>query len=154
MGVPSHNSILWETGRFPIRWLRYDCVSKACFTLGVRANVQPKSSIPIGAKSWNWPQGLYTRSQGWNRKETFQSAPSTNKCWTLWPCIGPKAGKRIPSNLGGQFATLGANVPEFINMLMSMFYHLLVTLGQFATQKCSKLDPQGFLALTPSVKWA
>ncbi len=27
----------------------------ARFTLGVRANVQPKSSIPIGAKSWNQP---------------------------------------------------------------------------------------------------
>jgi hypothetical protein len=25
----------------------------------------------------------------------------------LWPCIGPKAGKRILSNLGGQFETLG-----------------------------------------------
>jgi len=35
--------------------------------------------------------------------------------------IGPKAEKRIPSNLGGQFATLGTNVPAFINILMSMF---------------------------------
>jgi hypothetical protein len=26
----------------------------------------------------------------------------------LCPCIGPKARKRIPLNLGGQFATLGA----------------------------------------------
>jgi len=32
-----------------------------------------------------------------------------------------KAGKRIPSNLGSQFATLGANVPAFINILASMF---------------------------------
>jgi hypothetical protein len=29
-------------------------------------------------------------------------------------CIGPKGGKRIPWNLGGQFATLGANVSAFI----------------------------------------
>jgi hypothetical protein len=64
---------------------------------------------------------FYTRSQCWNRKKKFQSAPSYNKRWTLWPCIGPKAEKRIPSNLGGQFATLGANVPAFINILTSMF---------------------------------
>jgi hypothetical protein len=35
-----------------------------------------------------------------------------------WP---PKAGKRIPFNSGGQFATLGAKVPAFINILTSMF---------------------------------
>jgi len=29
----------------------------------------------------------------------------------------PKADKKIPSNLGGQFATLGANVVTFINNL-------------------------------------
>jgi hypothetical protein len=29
----------------------------------------------------------------------------------------PKADKKIPSNLGGQFATFGANVLAFINNL-------------------------------------
>jgi len=29
--------------------------------------------------------------------------------------------KRIPSNLGGQFGTLGTNIPAFINILTSMF---------------------------------
>jgi hypothetical protein len=81
-------------------------------------------------KSWNQSQGLYTRCQGWNRKKTCGSAPSTIKCWTLWPCIGPKAEKRIPSSLGGQFATPAVNVLAFIS-----------NLGQFATQKCSKLAP-------------
>jgi hypothetical protein len=38
--------------------------NKAHFTLGVRANVQPKSSIPIGAKVEISPKGFYTRSQG------------------------------------------------------------------------------------------
>ncbi len=33
----------------------------------------------------------------------------------------PRLGKRIPSNLGGQFATLGADGPAFINILTSMF---------------------------------
>jgi hypothetical protein len=39
----------------------------------------------------------------------------------LWPCIDPKAEKRIPLNLGSQFATLLANVPTFINILAPMF---------------------------------
>jgi hypothetical protein len=37
---------------------------EAQFTPGVRANVQPKSSIPIGAKVEISPKGFYTRSQG------------------------------------------------------------------------------------------
>jgi hypothetical protein len=44
--------------RFPIRWLRYNCVSKASITLGVRANVEPKSSIPIGPKVEIGPKGF------------------------------------------------------------------------------------------------
>jgi hypothetical protein len=72
-------------------------------------------------KSWNQPQGLYTRSQGWTRNNLFNLPKVTNKCWTLWPCIGPKAGKRIPSNLAVWFATLRANVSAFINILTSMF---------------------------------
>jgi hypothetical protein len=34
-----------------------------------------------------------------------------------WP---PRQKKRIPSNLGDQFATLGENVVAFINFLTSM----------------------------------
>jgi hypothetical protein len=47
--------------------------------------------------------------------------------------IGPEAENRISSNLGSQFATLGANVPTFINILTFMFYHLLVIWGQTTT---------------------
>ncbi len=47
--------------------------------------------------------------------------------------IGPKAEKKILSNLGSQFATLGANVREFINILTLMFYHLLVIWSQTTT---------------------
>jgi hypothetical protein len=37
--------------------------------------------------------------------------------------LAPKAEKkrRIPSNLGSQFATLDANVPTFIDILTPMF---------------------------------
>jgi hypothetical protein len=34
--------------------------------------------------------------------------------------LAPRLKKRIPSNLGGQFATLGANVPAFINILTNI----------------------------------
>jgi hypothetical protein len=47
--------------------------------------------------------------------------------------FGPKAGKKLFSNLGSQFATLGANVPAFINILTLMFYHLLEIWGQTTT---------------------
>jgi hypothetical protein len=39
-------------------------IGKAPFTLGVTANIQPNSSIPIGAKVEISSKGLYTRSQG------------------------------------------------------------------------------------------
>jgi hypothetical protein len=64
---------------------------------------------------------LYTRSQGWNRKNIFNLPQLLVKCWTFWPCIGTNCGKRIPLNLGSQFATLGVNVSTFINILTSMF---------------------------------
>jgi uncharacterized membrane protein len=41
--------------------------------------------------------------------------------------------KKILSNLGSQFATLGANVPAFINILTLMFYLLFVIWGQTMT---------------------
>ncbi len=37
----------------------------------------------------------------------FNLPQVTNKCSTLWPCIGPKTEKKILWNLGSQFATLG-----------------------------------------------
>jgi hypothetical protein len=58
--------------------------------------------------------------------------------------VGPKAEKRIPVNLGSQFATLGANIPAIINILKTMFYHLLITWGQTTIQKGSKLAPSFF----------
>jgi hypothetical protein len=35
--------------------------------------------------------------------------------------LAPRLKKGLPSNLGSQFATLGANVAAFINILTSMF---------------------------------
>jgi len=47
--------------------------------------------------------------------------------------IGPKAEKRIPTNLGGQFATVGANVPAFIS-----------NLGPICNPKMLKVGPKIF----------
>jgi hypothetical protein len=35
--------------------------------------------------------------------------------------LAPRLEEKMISNLGGQFATLGAKVPSFINILTSMF---------------------------------
>jgi hypothetical protein len=35
--------------------------------------------------------------------------------------LAPRLKKRMPWNLGSQFATLGPNVPAFVNILRSTF---------------------------------
>jgi hypothetical protein len=95
--------------------------TQAHFTLWVWANVQPESSIPIDGKVKISPKGFTRGVKAELEKSLFNLPQVTNKSWVLWACIGPKAGKRIPSNLGAQFATLGANVWAFINILTSMF---------------------------------
>jgi len=62
-----------------------------------------------------------------------------------------EARKRIPSNLGGQFATLGANVQAFINILMCVLT-FINNLGPICKPKMLKVGPKLFWALTPSVK--
>ncbi len=62
---------------------------KGRFTLGFRAHVPPKSSIPIDAKV-EISQGLHSsRRQSWNRKKKFNLPHLTNECWTLWPSYWP-----------------------------------------------------------------
>jgi len=57
--------------------------------------------------------------------------------------FAPRLEKRIPSNLGGQFATLGTYVSAFIS-----------NLGPICNSKKAQNWPQFFWALTPSVKRA
>jgi hypothetical protein len=66
--------------------------------------------------------------------------------------LAPRLKKRIPLNLGSQFATLGANVPAFINILKTIFYHLLVTWGQTTSQKKAQSWPKVFSTQIYSVK--
>jgi len=96
-------------------------------------------------KNLNQPQGAYNRSQGWNRKSILNLPQLTNINVELYGLLlALRLKKRIPPDLGSQFATLGANVRAFINIMRSLFYHLLVTLGQTTSQRCSKLAPKPF----------
>jgi hypothetical protein len=62
-------------------------------------------------KSWKQPQGLYTRSQGWNRKKIFSICPKLLINTELYGLVlAPRLKKRIPSNLGSQFASLVENL--------------------------------------------
>jgi hypothetical protein len=50
-------------------------MSNARFTLGVRANVQPKSSIPIGSKVEISPQGFALGVTAEIEKKNFSICP-------------------------------------------------------------------------------
>jgi len=95
--------------------------SKARFILGVRANVQPKSSIPIGTKVEISLKGFtqWVKAEIENKNFNLPQVLINAELYGL--VVAPTLEKRIQSNLGGQFATLGANVPAIINILTSMF---------------------------------
>jgi hypothetical protein len=59
---------------------------------GVKPTVQLKSSIPSGAKVEVSTKGFTQGVKAEIEKIFFNLlAHVTNKCSTLWPCIGPKA---------------------------------------------------------------
>jgi hypothetical protein len=53
-----------------------------------------------------------------------QKAKTLSKVMALY---WPQGWKKITSNLGDQYVTLEASVLAFINLLMSMFYHSLIS---------------------------
>jgi len=62
--------------------------------------VQLKSSIPIGAKVEISPKGLALGVKAETQKNIFNLLQVTKKCWTLWPCIGPKGEKTSTIKFG------------------------------------------------------
>jgi hypothetical protein len=68
-------------------------LNQARFTLGVWANVQPKSSIPIGAKDEISPKG-FTLGVKAEIEKNFSMCP---KLLINAELYGPEAEKRIPS---------------------------------------------------------
>jgi hypothetical protein len=95
--------------------------TQARFTLRVRVHVQPKSSIPIGAKVEISPKGLTLRVKA-DIEKSFSICPKLLINAEHYGLVLTRRRKqRIPPNLGSQFATLWANVPALINILTSMF---------------------------------
>jgi hypothetical protein len=116
--------------------------SKVSFTLGVRANVQPKSSIPIGAKVEITAQGLYyIRSQGWNRKKELFNLPKvTNKCCTLWALHWPQRWKKDTVQFGRQICN--PRGPMFEHLLLLVWTPCLMHRCVYLTVHITKLQLQ------------
>ncbi len=104
----------------------------------------PKSSIPICAKVEITPPELYIRSQGWNRKKLFNLPQVLINVELYGLVLAWRLNQGIPSNLRGQFATLGANVPASINILTSMFSHFNNNLRPICNSKMLKVGPMIF----------
>jgi hypothetical protein len=104
----------------------------------------PNQAFLLVQKLKSSPKGFMLGVKAEYRNDFFNLPQVTNKCWTLWPCIGPKAEKGIPSNSGSQFVTLGTNLPAFITILTSMLYHLSVNLGPNNKPKMLKIGPEFF----------
>jgi hypothetical protein len=88
-----------------------------CFTLGVKANVKPKSSNPTHAKNLISPKGLTIGIKA-SKKNISPNLLINVGLYGL--VLAPKVDKRIPSKLGHQIAMLGANIATFINILTLM----------------------------------
>jgi hypothetical protein len=75
-----------------------------------KLEISPPSAFTLGVKA--------------ELEKNFSICPKLLRNAELYELVlAPRLGKkkRIQSNLGGQCATLGANVSAFINILMSMF---------------------------------
>jgi hypothetical protein len=96
---------------------------KALFTLGVRANVKPKSSIPIGAKVETSPKGFTLGVKAKMEKKNFSICPKLLINAELYGLVllAPRLEKGYHQIWEANLQTLGANVPAFINILTSMF---------------------------------
>jgi hypothetical protein len=89
---------------------------KLPFTPGVQVKVQLTSRIPIGAKVEISLESLLGFKTEIGKKK-FNLPQGTNKCGTLWPCIGPKAEKGDQQIWGASLQPCGAYVPAFIRNL-------------------------------------
>jgi hypothetical protein len=74
------------------------------FRPGVQAKVQLTSSIPIGAEVEISLKSLLGVKTEIGEKK-FNLSQVTNKCRTLWPCIGPKAknGNQLYGNFQNSY---------------------------------------------------
>jgi hypothetical protein len=103
------NLLVWQVWtHYPTNWI----LNLLWGSLYTRSQCQCLTQIkhPYWCKSWNQPpRGFTLWVMAEIEKYIFNLPQITNRCWPLWPYIGPKAEKRIPSNLGSQFAPVGPN---------------------------------------------
>jgi hypothetical protein len=89
-----------------ITWIK----TKAHFTLGVRANVQPKSSIPIGAKDKEINPKGFTLGVKAEREFFFSTCPKLLINAELYGLVLAPRLKKNTIKFEGSICNLGANV--------------------------------------------
>jgi hypothetical protein len=94
-------------------------------------------------KSWNQPQGLYTRSQDWNRKKLFNRAQVLINAKLYGLVLAPRLKKRYHHIWEANLQPLG---PIFQHLLISWRNVLAVirNLGPICNPKMFKLAPSFF----------
>jgi hypothetical protein len=123
---------------------RHGHSNEARYRLEVNTNVLPESGIPIGRNVEIRPPGLYTRIQGWNRKNIFNLSQLLVNAELSGLVLALRVKERYHRLWEANLEALG-----------SMFQHLLISwhqcssiflmIGGHATsQKCSKLGPKFF----------
>ncbi len=99
----------------------------------MRANVEPKSSIPIGEKVEISPKG-FTLGVKVEIEKNLVNLPRVLINAELYGLVlAPRLKKGYPSNLRGQFATPGVNVLAFSS-----------NLGPIRNPKILKVGPKFF----------
>jgi hypothetical protein len=91
--------------------------SKAHFTLGVRANVQPQSSIPIGAKVEISPNGFTLRVKGQLEKNFLICPKLLINMLSFMALYWPQGWKKDTIEFGR----------PILQPLGPMFQHLLIS---------------------------
>jgi hypothetical protein len=111
-----------------LRQFKLQC--KARFKLGVRANVQPKSSIPIGAKVEIGPKCFTLIGVKAELEKIFSICPKVLINAELYGLLlAPRLEKGYHRIWEANLQPFGANALAFISNLR----------GQTTIQKCSKL---------------
>jgi hypothetical protein len=85
-------------------------MNKNHFTLGVRANVQPKSSIPIGAKDKEINPKGFTLGVKAKRENKFSTCPKLLINAELYGLVLAPRLKKNTIKFEGSICNLGANV--------------------------------------------
>ncbi len=102
--LTSDSPVSLETDGWILTHVRFSGGYKPRFTLGVRANFQSNSTIPIGAKVEISPNGFTLGVKAEREKKNLFNLPQVTKLYGLVSTQGWK--KRIPLHLGSPICNL------------------------------------------------